>query len=99
MRLRADGFENHLYGIVEALESLVLRRRIGVVEFARAVAHVAGLGDLRANVVVQISSEMQNQVSEAVAERKGLLPELVMGQGRGQLANSGGVRGVAIGED
>src|SRR5580704_12637267 len=49
-RLRPDRLLHHGDGVVEALERFVLRRRIEVVKLARAIANVAGLGDLRADV-------------------------------------------------
>jgi hypothetical protein len=62
------------------LKSLIFRRRIRVIEFARTVADVAGVGDLRADVVIQIAGEVKDQVTEAVALRVGLLPELFVGE-------------------
>ena len=96
--MRADGLENHIHAVVEALESLIFRRRVRVVEFARAVAHVACPGDLRADVVVQVAGQVQNQVAETIAKEERVLPELGFGQRRGQLAYPGCVRSIAVGE-
>jgi len=95
-RLPADSFENHIHGVVKPLESLVFRRRIRIVEFARAIADVAGPRDLCADVVVQIARQMQNQVAEAVAKRKRLLSELGVGKRPSKLTDSGGVGRVAL---
>ena len=71
----------------------------GIVEFARAVADVAGLRDLRADVVVQVAGQVQDEVAEAVAEGEGLLPELGVGERRGEFVDAGGVGGVATEEN
>jgi hypothetical protein len=83
---------------VETLESFLFRRRVGVVELARAVADVSGLGDLCADVVVQVAGQVQDEMSEAVAEGKRLLPELSTGERRGEFVDASGVGGVAGGE-
>src|SRR4030081_2080644 len=76
-RLRVYGSDDYGNRFIEPLESFVFRRRIRIVEFARAVANVAGLCDLRADVVFQIACEMQHQVAEAISEGKGLCQNLV----------------------
>src|ERR1700716_295441 len=87
-RLRLDGSDDHREGVVEAAESLIFRWRIRIVEFAWTVTDVAGLRNLRADVVIQVAREVQNQVAEAVSVREGLLPELGSGKRRRQFANS-----------
>ena len=76
-----------------------LRGRIGVVEFTRAVADVTGFRDLRADVIVQVAGEVQDQVPEGVSEGKRFLPELGVGERRSQFTDSGGILSVAVGED
>jgi hypothetical protein len=80
-QLRVDGSDDHGDGIGEAPKSLIFRWRIRIVEFARSVANVASVRDLRADVVIQIAREMEHKVAEAVSEGEGLLPELVFSQG------------------
>ena len=80
-RLRVYGSDDYGNRFIEALESFVFRRRIRIVEFARSVANVASVRDLRADVVIQIAREMEHKVAEAVSEGEGLLPELVFSQG------------------
>ena len=87
-RLRVDGSDDDRDGVVEVVESLIFRRRIRVVELARAIADIAGLRDLRADVVIQIACEVKDQVAEAVSVREGLLPELGFGKRRRQFVDS-----------
>jgi len=87
-RLRANGSDDHGDGVVEVFESFVFRRRIRVVELPRAVADVASLRDLRADVVIQVSREVQDQVAETVSEGERPLPELGFGQRRGEFVDS-----------
>src|SRR5450755_3281181 len=96
--LRADGLEHHSNGVIKAFESFVFRRTTRVVKFARAVADISGLSDLRADVVVEIPGEVQHQMSKAVAKGKWLLPEMRVSDWRGQFVDAGGVGGVAIHE-
>ena len=97
--MRADGLLHHGDRFIETFQRFFFRRRIGIVEFARAVAHVSGLRDLRADVVIQVAGEVQDEVAEAVSVRERLLPELIVGERSGEFADAGGVRGVAIGEN
>ncbi len=89
--------EDHGDGLVEETQGLVFGGRIGIIEFARAVANVAGLRDLRADVVVQVSGEVQHEMAEAVAGGVGLAPELGVGERGSEFADAGGVGGVAVG--
>ncbi len=82
-RLRGDGSDDHGDGVGEAFERFVCRRRIRVGEFTRAVADVASLRNLCADVVIQVAREVEDQVAETVSEGEGPLPELGFGQGRG----------------
>ena len=64
-------------------------------KFARAIADVAGVRDLRADVIVQIAGEMQDKMAEAVSVGIRLLPELFVAERGRQFADAGGVGGVA----
>src|ERR1700733_1202016 len=64
-------------------------------KFARAIADVAGVRDLRADVIVQIAGEMQDKKAEAVSVGIRLLPELFVAERGRQFADAGGVGGVA----
>jgi len=83
-----DGGSDHGDGAVEIDQNLFLRELARLVEFAVAVTHIAGTGDLRADVVIQIAGEMQEQVADAIAVRIGLLPELVGRKGRDPLVQA-----------
>jgi hypothetical protein len=83
--LFADGGRDHGDGAVEIDENLFLGEPARLVEFAVAVTHVGGAGDLRADVVIQIAGEMQEQVADAITVRIGLLPELIGRKGRDPL--------------
>jgi hypothetical protein len=86
--LFADGGGDHGDSAVEIDEYLFLGEHARLVEFAVAVTHVAGTGDLRADVVIQIASEMQEQMADAIAVRIGLSPELLGGKGRDPLVKA-----------
>lgn len=60
-------------------------RRLG--EFEVSVSDISRSRDLRADVIVEISGEMEHQMSEAVAERKRLAPELFIAQRIGEFAD------------
>jgi len=86
--LFADGGGDHGDSAVEIDENLFLGELARLVEFAVAVTHVAGSGDLRADVVIQIAGEMQEQVADAIAVRIGLSPELLGRKGRDPLVKA-----------
>jgi len=86
--LLADGRGNHGDGSVEIGEDLFLGEFARLVEFALAVAHVAGAGDLRADVVIQIAGKMQQQVADAVAVGIRLAPKLVSRKRRDPLVQA-----------
>ena len=82
--------------MVQMLQSFFLRWRIGIGEFAGAVADVSGVRDLGADVIVQVAGQVQDQVTETVAVRKGLGPELFFNQRRSEFAHARQVGEVAI---
>jgi hypothetical protein len=96
--LLTDGGGDHGNGTVEVGKDLFLGELARFVEFAVAIAHVAGAGDLRADVVIQIAGEMQEQVADAVAVGKRLAPKLVGGKGRDPLVKAGANFFVVSGE-
>ena len=86
--LFADGGGDHGDSAVEIDENLFLGELARLVEFAFPVTHVAGTGDLRADIVIQIAGEMQEHVADAIAIRVRLSPELVGGKGRDPLVKA-----------
>src|ERR1700683_5346088 len=95
----ADAFQNNRNRLVELSDSFFFRRRIRIGEFPRTVTDVAAPRNLRADVVVQIAGQMQNEVAEAVSVGEGVFPKLPVRQGCSQFVDSGSVRGVALGEN
>src|SRR5215469_1096304 len=85
--LVTDGSQHDIDSLVELLQRLLLRGRRTFGKFARTIAHVARLRDLRPDVVVQVSRDVQKQMAEAVAKWKGLAPELLVGERGGKLVN------------
>lgn len=69
---------DHGNGVAEIFEQQFLWVADRITELQRTVAHVTGPGDLRANVVVQVSREMQKQVPDAVAVRIRPVPYLFL---------------------
>ena len=75
--LLAHGGGGHGDGAVEVGEDLLFGKLARIVEFAVAIAQVAGASDLRGDVVIQIAGEMQEQVADAIAVGIRLEPKLV----------------------
>lgn len=98
-RLRSDGLHDHGNCIIEAFQSFFSRRRIRVVEFARPVAHISRLRNLRTDVIVQVTCQVKDEMAKAVSVGERLLPELSIGERRSQFVNSCGIRGIAVGEN
>lgn len=98
-RLSADGIDHHLDSIPQPLQRFFFRGRIWFGEFAGAVAYVSGLRYLGSDVVTQVTGEVQNEVAETVAVRKGFGPELFFGKRTRKFAYTRQIGGVAIGED
>ena len=96
-RLAANGLLCHSDGRIQLPQRVFFAGRIGIFEFLLAVAHVSGIGDLRADVVIQIAGEVQNQMTEAIAVGVGPGPELLLGERRSQFAHASQIDGVAIG--
>ena len=65
--LLANGRDDHGDGGVEIGQHFFLGVLGRVAEFERAVADVAGVRDMRADVVVQVAGEMQQQMADAIA--------------------------------
>src|SRR5271165_3295100 len=57
-----------------------LGRLPGFGEFCIAMADIADAGDLRADVVPEVASQVQDQVAGTVAVRKRIAPELFLGK-------------------
>jgi hypothetical protein len=69
--------KNDIDGTVEILKNLVCGPARGVGEFPGPVSNVARSRDLRSYVVVEIASQMQQQVSDRIAVRKRSRPQLL----------------------
>src|SRR6267143_6651666 len=78
LRLHASGARDHGGRLVEALHHLILRRPGRLSKLPVTISHIASSGDLGADVVIQISSQMKHEMSKTVSERKRLLPELLI---------------------
>ena len=66
---------HHFYRFIEVVSASSFVGRFCFREFAGAIADVAGLGDLRADVVVQVAGEMQDEMADAVAVGEWIFPE------------------------
>src|SRR6476646_9290391 len=86
--LSRDRLQRHVHRGVEIAKYLGLRPSRGIDELAVARANVAGLRHPRADVIAEVSGEMQHQVAKAVAVRVRLHPELLVGERRGELVHA-----------
>src|SRR5437899_11380172 len=96
-RLGTNCLNHHRNGVVQSLQSFFLGWRVGIGKFASAVSYVAGVHDLRADVVVQVAGQVQDQVTETVAVGKGVGPELLFGERSDKFAHTREFREVASG--
>lgn len=62
-------------GFIEGFEQFVFRLA-AITELQVAVPDVTCTGDLCANVIVQVSREMQDEAADAISIRKRTLPDL-----------------------
>src|SRR5208282_818329 len=83
-------FNHHRNGLIEFLQHVCLGWSRSLGKFQWTIAHVARTRNLRADVVIQVTCEMQREVAKAVAEREGLSPKLVVAQRRREFVNHGG---------
>jgi hypothetical protein len=67
---------HHFYRVIKIRKRFQFGRWFCFRKFARAIALVACLRDLRTDVIVEIAGEMQNQMTDAVAVREWIFPEL-----------------------
>src|SRR5260221_796837 len=81
LTLGSEGGEDHVHGAVEVPEDLLLGAPSRVGEFTRPVSNVAGAGDLRSDVVVEIARQMEQQVSDRIAIGKRPAPQLLVREG------------------
>src|SRR4051812_27535157 len=72
--LFANGGGKETDSIVELLECFGFGRRVLVGKFLLSVAHIPGLRDLCADVVVDIAGKVQHQVANVVSVWKGIAP-------------------------
>lgn len=68
------------HGVVKGLQQVLFSFAAGFSEFKLAVALISGIRDLRANVITQIASEMEQEVANAVTVRIRPAPDLVIGK-------------------
>lgn len=94
-RLVADRLYYHRDCVMQESKSFFFRRRIRFVKFPRTVTDVSRVRDLRTNVIVQVSGQMQDEVTKSVSEGEGLLPELRFGEAGRQFIHPREVAGVA----
>ena len=76
--LASEGFAYECDGLAETVKEQRFRMSLGVTELEWTVADIAGAGDFRADVVVQVASEMQKQMSDAVAVGIRSSPDLIV---------------------
>jgi hypothetical protein len=72
--------KHHGDGFVKFAKDLGFRRAARFREFQIAIANVAGLGDLSADVIVEIAGEVEQEVAGTVAVRIGIGPKLFVGK-------------------
>ena len=85
-----DGANDGDDGLIEIIQDFFLGRTGRFGEFLGAISDVAGLGDIGADVVVEIAGQVEDEVSDAVAEGEGVRPEFVVGQECGLVVQGGG---------
>src|SRR5208282_898128 len=78
--------EYHLDRLIKFLQRFFLGGPRRVRKFQRTISLITSSHNLRADVVIQVSREMQHEVAEAVAEWKGFKPKLLVAQRSRQLA-------------
>src|SRR5256885_14112962 len=74
--LLSNRLHNHRYRKVKRREDFFLWKRLWLCEFPITVAHIAGSCHSRADVIIQISGEMKNQMADAISARIRFAPEL-----------------------
>ena len=82
---------DHSDGVVELAKHVRLQGVARFGEFQIAVADVAGTGDLRADVIAEVTGKMEDEMADTVGVGKGVSPELLIRQGIDPLVEAGGV--------
>jgi hypothetical protein len=85
--LGARSASDHGHGVDKTSHHLTFLWRGRFSKFAVAIADVSAIRNLCPDVVIEISGEMQHEMSETVAERERLAPELFFGQRGGEFAD------------
>src|SRR5262245_25020508 len=86
-RLLANGATHIGDSFVKALHDFRFGRTISLGELSVAIPHITGACDLRADVILQITGQVKDEMSETVSKRERLLPELLVAERRRQLPN------------
>ena len=76
IRLLSQTCDHNINCFVEFAQHLLLFTNMDLRELQVSLPNISCLSDLSANVVVQISGDMQHQVSKAVSIRVRFYPEL-----------------------
>src|SRR5262245_46374110 len=76
--------DDQRHGFFKPEQRLFFRRRSAVSEFKFAIAYVAIRTDLRADVIIQVSRYVQDQMSKTISEWKRFGPELFFIQSFGK---------------
>src|SRR5579859_2172760 len=87
-RLLANRFDNHRNRFVESRKHFILWSRLWFGEFPVAIAHITRRRYACADVIVQISRQMKNQVTDTVAVGIRLSPQLFRRQTSRPLVNT-----------
>lgn len=73
--------DDHGDGVVEFAKHFGFACAASFREFQIAITNVAGLGDLRADVIVEVTGEVEQKVAGAVAVGVGIAPKLLVRKG------------------
>src|ERR1700757_1073139 len=75
-----DGGNYHRDRLVKSAQDFSLRQLSRLGEFQIAIADVAGAGESGADVVTEVSRQMQQKMPDTVSVRKRIAPELLLGK-------------------
>ncbi len=76
--LALDRAHRHFDRLLKSSENHLGRFLSGVIEFLRTISLVAGAGDDRAHVMVEVARQVKDEVADAVAERERLDPGFLL---------------------
>src|SRR5262245_30851549 len=74
--LSLQRFHHSCYSVIEFLENFFLRHLTRLGKFSIPVPNIARFPNFRSDVVVQVPSQVEYQMTKAISEGERLLPEL-----------------------